>query len=183
MFSKLSGVFHALAKGWLIVVLLAVFVPYILTTIPVLKTVPGGDITSLDSQVFYTPDQAFATVGSYGENAHYWIRIYLTWDLINPVMYALIFSIVISWLFQRSFTSQSVLRRFNILPLAAGLADLLENVSIVIMLSVYPARPVALAWASTIFTVTKMVFFAGSVLLILLGTFKASFNRFRKIAA
>jgi hypothetical protein len=182
MLSKISRFFNAMAKGWLILVLLAIFVPYLLTTAPVLKTVPGGDITSLDAQIFYTPQQAFSTIASYGSAAPYWVRIHLTWDLINPVMYTLLLCVSISWLFQRGARPESRFRNINLLPLVAGFSDLLENLAIVTLLTVYPARPVAVAILSTIFSTLKWTFVGLSVLVLIATAVRAAFNRFRLIA-
>jgi hypothetical protein len=42
-------------------------VVFIAITLPVLQASPGGTIESLDARFFYTPKEAFSTVGSYGE--------------------------------------------------------------------------------------------------------------------
>ncbi|HUX22447.1 MAG TPA: hypothetical protein VMW69_14510 [Spirochaetia bacterium] len=181
MLLKISRFFSAMAKGWLILVLLAIFIPYLLTTAPVLKTVPGGNITSLDAQVFYTPQQAFSTIASYGSSIPYWVRIHLTWDLINPLMYTLLLSVAISWLLHRGFRPESRAAVFNLLPLAAGLSDILENLAIVVLLSVYPAKPVAVAIFGTLFSTLKMTFFGLSVIMLLVAAARAALNRFRRI--
>lgn len=177
---KLSGLMDRMAKGWLILFLTTVFLLYLAITIPVLRTFPGGDIVSLDAKLFYTPEVAFATVASYGSAAGYWIRVYLTWDVINPIMYTLILGLAISWFFQRSFEATGNMRRLNLLPLVAGLADLCENVCIIVLLSSYPARPTALAWLSSGFTLTKMFFVTASILLIVVGAVASSRRRFRR---
>jgi hypothetical protein len=180
MLSKLSSLFHSWARGWLIVALFAAFVGFEAVTLPLLQAAPEGSIVALDAQLFYTPEEAFSTVASYGDAARFWIRVYLTWDVVNPILYTLAFSLLISWLFQRSFLPGSRLQRLNVLPVGAGLFDLLENVSIVTLLTVYPAQPAVLAWLSTICTVSKVSFLGLSTLLILVGLVKAAMNRFRK---
>ncbi len=180
MISKISELFHYWARGWLILALFTTFVVFIAITLPVLQASPGGSIESLDARVFYTPEEAFSTVGSYGEASGFWIRIYMTWDLVNPLLYTLIFGLLISWLFQRSFRPGSKLQKLNVVPVGAGLFDILENLSIVILLLAYPARPPVVAWLGTIFTMSKTVFMAASALLILIGVVGAALNRFKK---
>jgi hypothetical protein len=180
MLSKLSRLFHSWARGWLILVLFAAFVVFVAITLPVLQAVPGGNIVVLDAQFFYTPEQAFSTVASYGDAGPFWICIYLTWDIVNPILYTLIFSLFISWLFQRSFKPRSKLQKLNVLPVGAGIFDLLENICIVILLTVYPAQPAVVAWLSTVCTMAKMIFLGVSTLLILVGLVKAAMNRFKK---
>lgn len=154
--------------------LIATFVVFEAVTLPRLQAAPGGNIVSLDAQLFYTPEQAFATVASYGDAARFWIRIYLTWDVVNPILYTLIFSLLITWIFQRSFKAGSKLQKLNVLPLSAGLFDLLENFCIVTLLATYPAHPVVIAWLSTVCTVSKMSILGVSTLLILVGLIAAA---------
>ena len=177
---KISRLFHSWARGWLILVIFAVFVAFEALTLPTLQAAPGGRIESLDTQLFYTPEEAFTTIGLYGDSSTFWIRTYLTWDVVNPILYTLIFALFLSWLFQRSFKPESKLQRMNLLPLGAGLFDFLENISIVTMLSAYPAQPTVVAWLSTVFTLSKISFLAVSALLILFGLVKAAMNKFKR---
>ena len=180
MLSKLSRLFHSWARGWLIVALFAAFVIFEVVTLPLLQAAPGGSIVSLDAQFFYTPERAFSTVASYGDAAPFWIRIYLTWDVVNPILYTLAFGLAISWLFQRGFRPGSGLQKLNLLPVGAGLFDLLENISIVTLLAVYPAQHAAVAWLSTVCTMGKVSLLGASAVLVLVGLVKAGMNRFKK---
>jgi hypothetical protein len=180
MLSKLSRLFRSRARGWLIVALFAAFATFEVVTLPLLQAAPGGSIVSLDAQFFYTPERAFSTVASYGDAAPFWIRIYLTWDVVNPILYTLAFGLSISWLFQRSFKPGSRLQKLNLLPVGAGLFDLLENISIATLLAVYPAQPAAVAWLSTVCTVSKVSLLGASFVLVLVGLVKAAMNRFRR---
>ena len=180
MLSKLSRLFHSWARGWLILALLATFVVFAAVTLPVLKAAPGGNIVSLDAQFFYTPEKAFSTVASYSDAMHFWISIYLTWDIVNPILYTFAFGLLISWLFQRSFKPGNKLQKLNVLPVAAGIFDLLENICIVTLLAVHPAQPAVVAWLSTVCTMSKVSFLGLSTLLIFVGLIKAALNRFKK---
>ncbi len=124
---------------WLLA-LFATFVVFVAVTLPALQDAPGGNIESLDAQFFDTPEEAFATVASYGAARGFWMLIYLTWDIVAPALYTLSFGLSISWLFQRSFKSGSKLQRLNLLPVGAGLFDVLENISIVTLKSFYPTQ-------------------------------------------
>jgi len=108
-------------------------------TLPILKAAPGGNIWALDAQFFYTPKKAFATVASYGDVSRLWTRIYLIWDIVNPILYTLAFSLLISWLFQHDFNPVSNMQKLNVLPAGAGLFDSLENISIVMLLGLIKA--------------------------------------------
>ena len=180
MLSKLSKLFHKLAKGWPICVLFITLVVYIAVTLPILQAAPGGNIISLDAQFFYKPDKAFSTIASYGDSAHLWKWLYLTWDILTPILYSLAFSLSISWLFQRGFKRESKFQALNLVPASAGIFDLLENISIVTLLSVYPAQPVGIAWLSTFCTMVKVSLLGVSIVLIVVGFVKAVLNKFKK---
>jgi hypothetical protein len=180
MLSKLSGLFHSWTRGWLILALFAAFVVFAAVTLPLLMAAPGGSVESLDAQFFYTPEKAFSTVASYGDAGRFWILMYLTWDIVNPILYTLVFSLFISWLFQRSFKPGSKWLKLNVLPVGAGLFDLLENICIVTLLAVYPAKPAVVAWIGTACTMSKISFLGMSTLLVLAGLVKAAMNRFKK---
>jgi hypothetical protein len=180
MLSKLSRLLYSRVRGWLILALFVAFVVFEAVTLPLIKAVPGSGIESLDAQFFYTPEKAFSTVAAYGDAGRFWIRIYLTWDTVNPILYTLTFSLIISWIFQRSIRPGSILLKLNVLPVGAGLFDLLENICIISLLAVYPAQPAVVAWLSTVCTMSKMSFLGISTLLILFGLVKVAINGFKK---
>jgi hypothetical protein len=70
------------------------------------------------------------------------------------------------------------MRKFNTMPLGAWFFDLLGNVIIVILLSVFPSQPTALAWILTLLSTVKWFFAGSSMLLILVGLITAIKNRF-----
>ncbi|NIS80390.1 MAG: hypothetical protein GTO14_09335 [Anaerolineales bacterium] len=180
MLTRISRWFHLWARGWIILALFATLVVYVAITLPILQAAPGGSIVSLDARLFYTPEEAFSTVGSYGDASSFWIRIYLTWDVVNPILYTMAFSLLISWLFQRSFKPGSRMQQLNVLPVGAGIFDLLENISIVTLLATYPDQLTIVAWLGTLFTTTKMGFLAVSTLLISFGVVSAAANKLKE---
>lgn len=168
------------ARAWLILALLAAYAAFIAVTLPALQAAPGGRIPPLDSRFFYTPEEAFSTVDSYGDASWFWIRIYLTWDIVNPLIYTFASSLLISWLLQRSLRPESRLQRLNLLPVCAGLFDLLENVSIVTLLAIYPTKLTIVAWLSTVCTMSKISFLGMSTVVVLIGLVLAMKNRFKR---
>jgi hypothetical protein len=148
-------------------------------TLPLLQAAPGGSLTPLDARFFYTPADAFDTVAGYGGAAAMWMRLYFTWDVVNPVLYSLIFSLGIAWLFERGFGRDSWLQRLNLVPLAAGLLDQMENSAIVGMMAALPARPAALAWLATVCAMGKVTLLGVSALLLIAGTVAAAAGALR----
>ena len=155
MFSNLSDRFYKWAKGWLIFVLFlldALFGGFILPLIQGMMQGGNGGIQPLDLMFFATPDKLFDMIEKYGEYGRPFYRnVELTVDIIYPIVYLFFFGLLISWLFQRGFALSSPMRKYNITPLGMWFFDLLENIVIVILLSIYPSQPMPLGWVLFIF--------------------------------
>ncbi len=180
MLDRVSRRMDRWTSGRLVLALIVVFVAFEVITLPILQCSPGGEIVSLDARFFYTPQEAFSTIGAYADARSFWIGVYLTWDIVNPILYTLIFSLAISWLFQRGLGSESWIRRLNVLPIGSGLFDLLENACIVTLLATFPAQHAFVAWVASLCTMGKVSILGLSTLLILFGIIMAAKNRFRK---
>lgn len=171
MIKRLSHILHQSAKGWLVLVLLVLtlsFEGFMLSAMD--KLITSESAGPLDLLFFYTPQQAYERIAAYGESGRTAYRLTeLTVDVAYPIVYSLFLSLLLSWLFQRGFAAQANIQRWNVLPLGAWLFDLLENLGIVAMLTIYPAAPDWLAWPTALFTMTKWCFVGASVALALVG--------------
>lgn len=183
MLSKISSKFHGWAKGWLVIVFIlldGIFV-FTLSIIGGLMKSGTGLEQPLDLMFFATPDKLFAMIERYGDSTRmFYSNVELTVDIIYPIVYMFAFGLLISWLFQRGFASTSKMQKLNVLPVGAWFFDLLENLSIVALLSAYPAQPVIVAWLLFICMTVKWLFVGASVLMIVLGLVRASMNGFKK---
>src|SRR5215510_5447115 len=116
MLANLSQTFHKLSsKTWLILAALAVELFFFSTLAPRMQAqIPAGP---LDLKFLYTPDQAFALVDSYGEEARLAYRTFeLTADIVHPIAYVLFYGLLMSVLLQRAFPSTSVVQKLNVAP-------------------------------------------------------------------
>ena len=184
MLTNLSNTLKKYANGWLVLLFLAGEIFFNAVVLPAQQAKIEGSPNAagpIDLQFFYTPEKVYGMIASYGDEIRASYRTFeLTGDIVYPIVYTLFFSLAITWLFQRSFASDSKMHRYNVVPFGAWLFDLLENIGIVTMLSVYPSTPPALAWISTIFTMVKWLFAVESVGLLLVGFFMASRTGFKK---
>jgi hypothetical protein len=184
MVGKISDIMQKHTKGWRMLVLFlldAAFMGLILPMAEGLMKMDSGGPGPIDLQIFYTPAKAYEMISSYGEYGRSFYRnIELTVDLIYPIIYTLFFSMLITWLFQRGFSPSSRMQRMNVVPFGAWLFDLLENIGIVSMLSIFPSTPVALAALTSVFTLIKWLFAFASMLLVLVGLVMALKNGFRR---
>lgn len=177
MVNMLSAKLRKSANGWLILALLAAQVPFNAFIFPSQRMrleARSGGIGPIDPLLFYTPEEVYSMIAAYGEAGRTDYRnSELTVDIIYPILYTLFFALSISRLFRLGFGPNSSMHQLNLLPLGGWLFDLLENLGIVWMLSVHPATPAALAWASAVFTLFKWMFAAASIGLILIGAIAA----------
>lgn len=184
MLNGISKKFHAWAKGWLVIVLMLLdmfFMGFVMPLIGGLMKSGTGLEQPLDLMFFSSPEKTFAMIERYGEFGRPFYRnVELTVDIIYPIIYTLAFGLLISWLFQRGFKSDSKMQKLNVFPIGAWFFDLLENLGIVTMLSMWPSQPSVLAWLTTVITMIKWVFAGGSMVLIVVGLVMAAKNGFRK---
>lgn len=184
MFAKLSNLLHRYAKGWLILVLAVLDFLFIGVIMPRLQAgmeAASGGVGPIDLRFFSTPEQIQSMIEAYGEAGRASYRtIELTADILYPIIYTLFFCLLLSWLLQRAFAADSSVRMLNVVPIGGWLFDLLENVGVVTMLSIYPNTSVLIAWATILFTIVKWVFALATVVLILYALVLAIKNRFKK---
>jgi len=184
MLNRLSKRFYQWTKGWLVLVLLVLdgfFSGFLLPLVQGIMQGGQGGIQPLDLMFFATPEKLFGMIQNYGEFIRPFYRnIELTVDIVYPIVYLFFFGLAISWFFQRGFAPDSPMRKFNIVPLGAWFFDLLENIVIVILLSVFPATPMILGWLLFMLSTVKWIFAGASVVLMLVGLAMAAKNRFRK---
>ena len=135
----------------------------------------------LDLMFFATPDKMFAMIELYGDSTRVFYRnVELTADILYPIIYTFAFGFMISWLFQRGFARDSKMQILNVTPVFAWFFDLLENLGIVTMLTMWPSQPAALAWLTMALTTIKWFFAFASMLLTFVGLAMAAKNGFRK---
>ena len=187
MLNRLSQQFHSWTTGWRVIILLiadALMMGYIMPLAGgIMALAANNSVLPLDLMFFYTPEQAFAMIEKYGEAGRdiYW-KIELTADIIYPIVYTLFYGLLLSWLFQRGFKPGSKMQKYNVMPVGAWFFDLLENIGIVSMLAMYPAKPAAMAWLTMLFGSLKWAAFAVTLGLVLYGLARALMNGFRKQA-
>ena len=187
MLNTISEKFHSWATGWRVLILFLadlLMMGYIMPVAgAILALAANNSVMPLDLMFFYTPEKAFAMIEKYGEAGRsIYFKIELTADIIYPIIYTLFYGLLISWLFQRGFKPDSPMQKWNLMPVGAWFFDLLENIGIVSMLSMYPSQPAALAWLTMFLGTVKWVFAFISIGLILIGLVRALMNGFRKQA-
>ena len=185
MLNTISEKFHSWTTGWRVLIMLiadALMMGYIMPLAGgIMALAANNSVSPLDLMFFYTPAKAFEMMDKYGEAGRaVYLKIELTADIIYPIIYTLFYGLLLSWLMQRAFPSNSKMQKMNVMIVGAWLSDLLENVGIVSMLGMYPSKPAILAWITMLFGSLKWGFFVITLGLVLFGLVRAAMNGFRK---
>ena len=101
----------------------------------------SGGLPILDMRKSFTPDDAyelFAALGAEGRRAY--LTLHLVPDMLFPIGYALVFSFISAWFLVRLLPLDHPLQWLSLIPLISGLADVLENLLLVIANLAYPGR-------------------------------------------
>ena len=101
----------------------------------------SGGLMILDIRESFTPDDAyelFTALGAEGRQAY--LILHLVPDTLFPIGYALVFAFISAWFLVRLLPLDHRLQWLSMIPLISGLADVLENLSLVICNLAYPGR-------------------------------------------
>jgi hypothetical protein len=101
----------------------------------------SGGVPILDMRESYTPDDAyelFTALGTEGRRAY--LTLHLVPDTLFPIGYALVFAFISAWFLVRLLPLDHRLQWLSMIPLISGLADVLENLSLVICNLAFPSR-------------------------------------------
>jgi len=101
----------------------------------------SGGLRILDMRFSYGPDEAnrlFDALGTEGRRAY--AMLHLMPDILFPTCYALAFACTSAWFLVRLLPLHHPLQWLSLTPLIAGIADILENLSLVVVNWSYPSR-------------------------------------------
>jgi len=133
----------------------------------------SGGVPILDTRMSYTPDEAhslFAALGPEGRRAYR--MLHLLPDMLFPIGYALLFCFASAWFLVRLLPLDHRWQWLSLTPLISGLADILENLSLVVASLLFPSRVDVLVQAASVLTRIKFglmpvgVIFLGAMLVI-----------------
>ena len=130
----------------------------------------SGGVPILDMRMSYTPEevyQLFSALGIAGRQAYR--TMHLVPDMLFPISYALLFAFTGAWFLVRLLPLEHPLQWLILTPLISGLADILENLSLVVSGLLYPNRMDWLAQVASLLTKIKFGLMpVGAVFLIII---------------
>ncbi|MBK9272338.1 MAG: hypothetical protein IPM48_12155 [Saprospiraceae bacterium] len=136
----------------------------------------GKEVGVIDLTFGYSPQRALDMVAAYGDEGRaFYARTEYTADLVYPLVYAFLFSIVFVLLYRNSAQPWMIL-----LPFLTLLLDYSENVFIVSLLTNYPLQSMQSAIFCEIFKLLKWVCFVFIIGLVLFGLLRKAFSSFNR---
>lgn len=122
---------------------------------------------SLDKPRLYSPLEIHNILTDWGEEgriSQFWLHI--TWDLMLPLFYFFFLGFLISLMFRDRYEKSSRIQYFNLVSLVAVI-DILENISLFILLTLHPKIPIVLCWIKILLTMIKYYLFGPGILIAL----------------
>ena len=172
MLRTLSDWLYRIANGRVTLAALVVFLLFVVFVLPA-QSLAGGaevDLPVPDLSFRYSADDLYRMAESYGQEGRAaYVRSHFTFDVAWPLVYLAFLSLAISWVYGRLSPPGARLRRVNLMPLAAVLLDLLENVTTSLVMVRYPARTPGVDLLASLSTMAKWILVAGNVVVLLVG--------------
>ncbi|HDD62027.1 MAG: hypothetical protein DRI65_06005 [Chloroflexota bacterium] len=168
MIKNISKWLNKISKTWVMILTVAAMALFMITVLPdqaaSAEQNAGGSI-SPDTSFFYAPEDLLQAAEEYGAGGRLaYIQARWTFDLVFPLVYMVFLVTGISWFHQNLENQTEWIGYTNLLPVAAGLFDYLENTGASLVMGLYPAQVTGLALLTTIFSGVKWLLIAGSFL-------------------
>ena len=173
MVTRFSNLLIRLANGRTLLILFLLFILTTSVIFPLMSSLiedPAGELEKIDTKLYYGPAELYEIMDAYGDQGR---RVYahshLTADVLFPLVYASFFGLLIAYIFQRAFPQDSWVQQLNLVPFVLLIFDLIENVSVVILLLAYPTQMGGLARVTGTVTSVKWMLAGITVALPLVG--------------
>jgi hypothetical protein len=184
MLPKFSDFLIRTASGRNLVIMVILFFLTTSVIFPLISSLiedPAGELESIDTKLYYSPAEFYETIAPYGDQGR---RVYalshLTADVLFPLVYAFLFGWLIAYIFPRAFSVDSWVQRLNLAPFLLLIFDLIENISVVILLLVYPTQLQGLARLAGLITSLKWVIAGITMALPVVGAVVWLYKRLRE---
>ena len=171
--SALSEWLNRTVTGWTALIAVFVFAAFIAFVLPNQLTINGSEgetIRPPDLSVWYSADTLYETAQAYGPDGRAaYVRTRVTFDVAWPIVYVSFLATALSLVARRLGSHAAVWNRANLVPMIAGLFDLLENVCTAVVMARYPLRTPGLDVLAPVMTLAKWVTLSASFVLLAAG--------------
>lgn len=169
---KFSDWLKQKSKPPVVIAALVIFVLFVLLVLPAqpkIGVTENFDPGYPDLSLWYSPDHLYGIAEAYGEEGRgEYIRMRYRFDIIWPLVYVGFLATSLSWVYRR-IPASSKLYRINLLPILAGIFDLMENLLVSIVFLRYPGVSPGLAILASVMTMLKWSLITVSFLSLIAG--------------
>jgi len=164
----------------LFIVTMSVYLLMLFYTIPMVESfAPNTALFDL-SPSGYSYSHAMSLLEELGnEGRQFYLSRQLPLDFIYPGLFAVSYTLLLIWLFSKSFKDTSKIFYLAFIPALGGLFDYLENIYIIRMISAFPDLSARLVQTASTFTMLKSVFTTVFFLVLFAGFAAFVFTRSR----
>lgn len=104
----------------------------------------------------------------------------IPFDMIYPGLFAVGYSLLLTFLFKKGFDLKSKIYYLSLVPVFAGLFDYLENIGVIVMISMYPKFSPAIASTTSVFSLIKSALAIAFFVLLVVGVIAWLIKKVRK---
>ena len=112
-------------------------------------------------------EELLGAIGPTGREAY--LKRQVPIDFIYPGLFALTYTLMLVWIFKKSFNAKSKVFSLALIPAIAGLFDYFENICIILMIKSFPTLDSNLVNVSSMFSITKSALTIAFYILFLYG--------------
>ena len=179
---KVVNLLKKWAKGKLVfglfITTMVVYLTMLLYTLPAVESFAPGKVLFDLAPTGYSYENAILLLEVLGpEGRSVYQNLQLPMDFIYPALFAVTYSLLLTWVFSKGYASDSKIFYFAVIPFFGGLFDYLENICIIQMINSYPNVSHGLVNLSSTFTILKSGFTTIVFILLLLGLYMGVKNR------
>ena len=168
----------------LFILTMTVYIAMLSYSIPVVSAfspeLPIFDLSPLGYSLNYA-SELLNSLGVEGRNLY--LSTQLPLDFIYPGLFSITYSLLLVWLFGKTFNVNSKIYYFALVPFLAGIFDYVENVFIIKMINTFPDLQVTTVKIASTFTILKSSFTMFFFVLLIIGFAlfgKQKMSEFRK---
>ena len=182
---KIITLIQQYATGRLVLLLfgltMGIYAVMLLYSIPaVVSAAPDMKLFDM-SPAGYSPGYAARLLEAIGpEGRSHYLSIQLPLDFVYPGLFALTYTLLMVWLFRKSFDDNSKIFYLSLVPIFAGLFDYLENIGIIAMLRTFPEVSPQVVKMASMFTILKSGFTIIFYILLIAGLIFLAVGKIKK---
>ncbi len=138
---------------------------------------------SPDTLVLYSHKKLYQIASAYGVNGRLmYIETRIKYDVAWPIIYTLFFITSISWFGRNILSPDSKAGYANILPVFAALFDFSENISVSLVMYLFPEKEIVLSNIASYSTFLKWLFVSSSMAVLFIFVFLFTWKQIKNLA-